>query len=61
MLQQNDHHEQIALQFPLLDSTLFSGPRSCTITSRQEVHVNKANCFFIAQDTVKFYCCKKKL
>ena len=57
VLQQNYHHEQIAIQFPLLDSTLFSGSSSCTITSLEEVHVIETNYFFITQlDTVKFYC-----
>ena len=59
MLQQNDHHEQIAIQFPLLDSTLFPRSSSCTITSLEEVHVIKTNYFFISQDTVKFYCCEQ--
>ena len=59
MLQQNDHHEQIAIQFPLLDSTLFPGSSSCTITSLEEVHVIKTNYFFISLDTVKCYCCEQ--
>ena len=59
MLQQNDHHEQTAVQFPLLDSTLFPGSSSCTVTSLEEVHVIKTKYFFISQDTVKFYCCEQ--
>ena len=54
MLQQNDHHEQTAVQFPLLDSTLFPGSSSCTVTSLEEVHVIKTITFSFHKTLLNF-------